>query len=515
MENQSTKPKYQLTAKYGPHFVLLLLIAIFSWWPILHSPMLFYDDALRVFTHTSINQGVHGRPFADYIYSFFSSGFFCDISPFSQISCLALIILGGLIVVNIFLSLFPAQQTHFVNWLPLLLALVPLQYSIIGFRFDSITFGFSIFFACLAFFLTVAKQHFTYQLLAGILIFCVFSIYQPMAAIYLCLWCFYMASACLSASWKDLRILVLRCITVLLIGCILYIPVYLHARQMASAPFCGQNNHEYVVSHSGLLQLENLPGGIWNNIRTFLHIVGSYLGLNPISICMVIGVVSGFITILFFNAPWIRRAAALLFAFLALFACGSYGLLLASPIYLPRTLVSLCFFVYGSWLVGLMLGNDMLKKLMNWLAIITIVLSTSFLASLGNAQRDQANFENNMIIDPLTMDFMELYQKNGSFSFFVRNEVPLHYTLKEISKEYVFAGQISGASFLVMRELSWMNVKYAFGESGGPESERRLKSSKLLISRLSYDIRDCGEKVYAVILKNDYVPGTVQKFQPD
>lgn len=515
MKNTSHLAINALAAKHARHFMLLLLLAIFAWWPILHSPMLFYDDALRVFTHTSINQGVHGRPFADYIYYIFSSGFFCDISPLSQISCLAMIILGGLFVVKAFQSISPARGSRFANWLPLLLALVPLQYSIIGFRFDSITFGFAILFACLAFFLTAAKQHFAWQFLAGIMIFCVFAIYQPMVAIYLCLCCFYMALACLSAAWKNVLSLGMRCAAALSTGCILYVPVYLHARRMAASPFCGLENHPYVASHSGLLPPNNLPGGVWDNICFFLRVAESYLGPNPVSVCVAAGIISGFIAIVFHNASLFRKLAALLFAILAFFACGYYGLLLASPVYLPRTLVSLCFFVFCSWLAGLVLGNDLLKKFMGCLAITGIVISAFFLASLGNAQRDQANFENSMIVEPLTMDFMKLYEDNGPFSFFVRNDVPLHYTLREISREYAYCGQISGAAFLVMRELSWMNVRYALKDAVDPASDARLKSAPLLVSRLPYDIRDCGGKVYAVILKNDYLPENVQKFQSD
>lgn len=477
--------------------------------------MLFLDDALRVYTHTSINQGVHGRPLADYIYSFFSSGFYNDISPLSQISCIAMTILGGMFAVNVFYALLPEKNIPFATWLPLLLSLLPLQYSIVSFRHDSITFGFAILCACLAFWLVASKDGLKYAFLTGLLIFCVLAIYQPMLAIYLCLCCFFLVPGCFTLSWRKIAGFICRSAIGLVTGCILYIPVYLHARRMAFSPFCGLENHPYVAGHSGILKGGNLLKGIIENIGLFLNTVGSYIGPNSVSICIVGGLLFGFIAIVVYKAPLPRKLVAILFACLAFLSCGAYGFLLASPIFLPRTLEALCFFVFCFFLAGMVLGNDLMKKLLGGMAVVCMIVCAFFLASLGNAQRDQATFENAMIIEPLTLDFMELYQKNGPFSFFARNEVPLHFSLGEISREYAYVGQVSGGSFLIMRELSWMKLKYALKEALDPAMEARIKSSRLVVSRLSYDIRDCGEKVYVVILKNDYVPDTVQKFQSD
>ncbi len=81
---------------------VLVCLSLAGYWSILQSPLFYLDDALRVVTHTSINQGVHGRPIADWLYFLLSGGTFLDVSPLSQILALAFMLAGSLLIAHAF-----------------------------------------------------------------------------------------------------------------------------------------------------------------------------------------------------------------------------------------------------------------------------------------------------------------------------------------------------------------------------------------------------------------------------
>ena len=143
----------------GKVFLFTLPFVVVANWAILRSNFLYVDDAARVYNFGSINQGVHGRPFADFFYKLLTSGIFIDFSPLSQLLALSCLVWSGILICDVFsknclnrnLTFSGKSLTSFV------LSVFPLNYSIISYRFDSLSFGLAILFAVYGF-LVVAKE---------------------------------------------------------------------------------------------------------------------------------------------------------------------------------------------------------------------------------------------------------------------------------------------------------------------------------------------------------------------
>ena len=206
-----------------------MALVLLAWAGILLSPALYGDDALRVYTHTSINQHVHGRPLADAIYSLLSGGMYVDIAPLGQVFALALLLVAGVLVARAFVS----RESFAGTWLPVLFAVLPLYYAGICYRYDSLHFGVAIACAGLAFYLCSGKIAWWRVLLAGAALFCTLATYQPMAGMYFCACAALFAHNVLREDLKPLLRRVGSQMLAVLLAAVAYLPVYLQAKRAA------------------------------------------------------------------------------------------------------------------------------------------------------------------------------------------------------------------------------------------------------------------------------------------
>lgn len=254
----------------------MLLIAMLFYMSILRSPLFFGDDALRVFTHTSINQGVHGRPLADLAYGVLSGGLFVDMSPLSQVLALAFMLMAGMLIARVFVPQATTEK-HLARWTPLFYVLLPLNFSIISYRYDSLGFALAIFFSSLAFFFIFHEGNRVARvIIAGICLWITLSTYQIMVCMYYCA-CFWGLA---HFSFRESFIEILKkCYLIFfstVIALLSYLPIYIQAVKNASSPFCGLPNHPYVSQHAVILDKSIFFEGIKDNILLFMYTAKGY-----------------------------------------------------------------------------------------------------------------------------------------------------------------------------------------------------------------------------------------------
>lgn len=218
--------------KESKRLLVLLLICIVSYFTILNSNFLYGDDGLRIFTHTSINQGVNGRPVADILYAFISDNTFMDTSPFSQILALLFILCAGILIVSAFFNEQNGEQYNKYCFV-LLFVILPINYSIISYRYDSFGMGCAIFLAGLSFFLQRKNISILRCLAAATLLFLTLSIYQPIYSMYFSACFILFSQEVLNISTVNaIKRTICRLLSPI-IGGILYIPIYLEAKSSA------------------------------------------------------------------------------------------------------------------------------------------------------------------------------------------------------------------------------------------------------------------------------------------
>ena len=492
---------------------VLVCLSLAGYWSILQSPLFYLDDALRVVTHTSINQGVHGRPIADWLYFLLSGGTFLDVSPLSQILALAFMLAGSLLIAHAFVP--QKKASWHVACFALLFVLLPLHYSVICFRYDSFGIGVAVFCAGAAFFL-VRQGISLWRFLGASLLFLVtLSIYQPMCGIYFCACCMLLSHNILR---EKLSLAIRRfsiSIAASLCGGFLYIPVYLHAKSAQLQPFYGLPNHPYTIAHSAFGTTGSFLATLGRNIKTFLDCVGNLFGSDLISFCIAMFIAMAFHSALAFRTSHLRKLSSLLCMGVAFLSCGAIQFLLREPIFPARTLTPLCLFVFCLLLFSLSNGTRWCRRGAVCLALVCILSSAGVLTTLGNALRDQQYFNEKMVMQPLSEDFSRLFKEQGSFSFFVANSstLPLPYSLAVLRKRYSYIDHQSGF-FTVLPFLSLLPLTYDL-EKTLSESYKNLAAYPRIVSRLGYTLYRVSPSCYAIEFNTGYVPELVTKFQTD
>lgn len=500
---------------FWTRFGVLLLLACVAYWTMFSSRMPYCDDALRIYTHTSINQGVHGRPLADVVYGLLTGGLFTDAAPISQILAIACLLGAGFVVARVFVGAAPESvAARRLYWLgPLFFTLLPLNLFILNFHFDSIGMALALFCAVGAFGLLAMENNFWRVILASILMWCSLAMYQPMTGSYFVCAGTWLGALCLNERLREILRKMFYLALAPLFGALAYLPVYFQARANADMPFCGLPNHVYAQSHARSIK-DDFFGLLGQNIDGFLQAAQIYARPNVLTFCVFAIAAIALCSLLLKKACLPRKALALVFLVLAFFACGMMEMMLANAIFPGRALVTLCVFCLCLLYLGLIHDRTWISRLLPPLCVLSIVFSALMLAAYGNAQRDQYEFEEQTVLLPLWQDIaneIEARRKDGEvFKFFVKGQFPLHSTLRKVNENYYFIATPSNGLFIAMRLLSWLPLEYDLVAALG---EATPADYPLLVSRIGYDIRLYNPDTFMVVLHRDFAPEKVKPFE--
>uniref|UniRef100_I2Q7R2 Uncharacterized protein n=1 Tax=Desulfovibrio sp. U5L TaxID=596152 RepID=I2Q7R2_9BACT len=523
---------------YLPLF-FICAVSIIAYSSIIRSPLFFEDDALRVAINEGVNQGVHGRPFADMIYTFFSGGLFIDISPFSQIVAIffmilsATILLSGFSIVTEkkFLSLGTLYDSIILSlrdenmWsLALVFVCFPLNFSIISYRFDSLPMCSGILFACSAFTICQTINIHSYNaydflvrvLCASVLIFFSLGLYQPTIGFYVAASFILFAHMVLS-SCKFIEVLlrVILSVIPLIVGSVFYIPIYLQAKYMAGQQFYSLKEHPYIVAHNNLLPLKNLFEGILKNCLDFINYYLSFLGENTLSYAITSATFIVFVVIFLKSISNFRKIIAIVFLFSAFISCASIQIFLQSPIFATRTSVSLAVFVLGIFFISSNHSRFLwIKKTIGIIRWLIIIISIGILSAIGNAQRDQYRFEQEIVYNGLEADIAFLYEKEGLKSFSITPWAlsTCVTTIRVLQNKYPFlreSGSMTVSMFTISKMLSYLPINYVLSENFDPSVN--LNVLETVIKKYNYTIKKISDEQYLVVLH----PHQTLPFTPD
>lgn len=517
------REKKQLT------YILAVLTAVGAYWAILRSPLLFMDDALRVYTQMSINQGVHGRPLADLVYQFLSNGLFVDISPLSQIVALMAMIWAGMRLQDCFRSDAVFGREHVLIYsyiIALIFVVFPLNYALISYRYDSLSFGLSILLSTISFAFTVypprfyGNYYFNKIFIPPFLLMASLAMYQAMIGIYLCCSLFFLAHIILQNNhWSIFLKKGFIFLRTFCFASIFYLPIYLHAKSMAKADFYGIGPHPHVSAHNHLLDIENLPFSFLANIKLFLKKSISYLGMDIPSFIVIIMLFVLLFMIITKKLSFLRKIVTCFIIICAFISCAGLQLILTSPLFEARTLTPLCAFVTCTFLISIShISIIICKKSIIYMSAIFVISASGILSSIGNAQRDQYIFENELVYNSLEYDIMQLYNNNGLESFYITPlEPPIVTTLKILKDKYGFlkdSGAMSCSFFRCTKLLSYMPINYIFRAHFYQISDIDIDSIKPVITRPNYFIKKIDKRMYCIILrKNDTEPFSRKRFE--
>ena len=495
----------------GKVFLFTLPVVVVANLAILRSNLLYVDDAARVYNFGSINQGVHGRPFADLFYKLLTSGIFIDFSPLSQIIALSCLVWSGILICEVFfrnclnrkLVLKAKCLTSFV------LSVFPLNYSIISYRFDSLSFGLAILFAVYGF-LAVAKEDVSkkefliHSCIGGVLLAVTMGLYQPFWGVYTCCCFFYIIAMLLSNEKNKLictKILKLF-LSCLISGC-LYLPIYLYARYEAAKDFFGLGPHPYVSRVIQLPEPSSFFRTLIANTKHWLEAIYSYSGPDAPTLSFAFLIVL-FLTVIIQKKISIQKKFFAIFTLPAAFvSCFGVQIFLLHPSNGTRVSVSLCAFAACIFSTALCHANSFIyKKIIYIVAVYFILTSSVLLTAIGNAQRDQYNFQNEIVFNNLGIDLMRLCNRNNNVKFYISNvDEPICTSLQLLSEKYGFlreGGAMSNNIFVAQKYLSYLPVNYYIK---GSFQEISISDIDPVIETPNYSIKKILDDTYAVTLK--------------
>lgn len=490
------------------NFFVSLFIVCVAYFSIFNSNLFYVDDGLRVFSHTSINQGIHGRPLADSIYSFFSGGLFVDVSPLSQIYSLCFILLSGYIITFIFI---PSQNKTPTTYLLIIsFSLLPINSSLLCYRYDSLSMSFAMLCATLAFFLQ-HKKFSVIRLLSSIFcLWCVLASYQPMINIYFCCCCFLFVKYILQEKViHSIKTISYQIATTICAG-ILYTPIFFHAEKKISLPFCGLPRHPYITHYNKVFDFDSILFKTIHQIQNYYTTIKNFLGTDIISLCIYMIIILTISSVITKKIQLKYRIIALCGIICAFFSCGLLFILLHFDVFAPRTLLALSVFILCCQCIAYNSRYIYIQKPLIVVTLLCIVASANVLSALGNALRDQASFEDKIIIQPLAIDLATLSQSRGTISLAVRGNPPLHNSLAVLLRQYSYFSPATTGGFLIIRFISWLPIKHDLALT---HSGTDISHFPLVITRLAYDIRKINDDKYIVIFKSNYLPKKIEKFQ--
>lgn len=481
-----------------------------SWWSILAGGYYFADDRVRVFTHTSLDQGVQGRFLNDFFYGFFSSGIFADLSPISQVFCLGAFIACGYLLTRYFGIVRHCEK--FWPFLPLLLVVFPLNSMIVIYRYDSLGFGFSMLLAVLAFGCALSKK-FSLNSLGALLLFMSLCTYQVFLNAFVMLTCFALAFKIIqNEQWAEIIRQFVRCVLIFLAGCVLYLPVSWHASEASRQPFADLPNYPghsrfETIFNADFFQL------LWHNAENYFQAILRFFGNNFI-ICFLAGIlILALASIVFCRCHAGRKICAAILLVCAFFAAAALNMALNLSVVVPRMCVVLGMFAFTLLLFCLSLPLwrkiPKIAGISVFLFAIYYSLCTGALTMMGNAYEVQLQFEEGAILEPLYHDFAGLVLKNGKISFTAIGTVPKVHTFQALLERYRFLDGPTDPTFLPSSLLMFFPSEHLLAPKFWPDKDR----FPVIIKRLYYEIREVSPNQYFIVLDQTPVPYKPKKFQ--
>ena len=508
------KNKLFLQSSLNKNVVLFsLAVTLVAYWSILRSPLLYVDDALRVYTFESINQGVHGRPYADIIYKLFTNGIFIDISPLSQIIALLCITWAGHLTNTTFTDPqpYPSSMSLYVNIAAVtMFSTFPLNYSIISYKFDSLSFGFAVLSAIYAFKL-IAKNEKDKKatarsvISASILLSITLGIYQPMYGFFLCTSIMFVCNLLLKNE-KNIHIIVYCSkifISTLLSG-IFYLPIFIYTKYQLQLGFHGLGPHPYVSKGIELPTILTLTPTVYENVKYALKSLYNYSGANMPTLTLFIITVFFLHTVIQKNILWGKKFAIFFLLPIAIIMCFGIQLILVNPTYATRTTVSFAaFFTCMTIIVLIHSPGIMLKKIAIAIALTFSLSSSTILTAIGNAQRDQYNYQNDILYNGLGIDLLQLYYTHGLRKIYLTNiNEPMCTSLQILELKYDFLRNelaMSGGLFVMQKYIAELPINYKLIENLNPTEFNR---SKPIVQKPNYIIHETLPGTFAITLKN-------------
>lgn len=265
----------------------------------------------------------------------------------------------------------------------LIFVVFPLNYALILYRYDLLSFVLSILLSTISFVFTVYPPRFygNYYLykifIPPFLLMASLAMYQAIIGIYLCCSLFFLAHIILQNNhWSIFLKKGFIFLRTFCFASIFYLPIYLHAKSMAKTDFYGIGPHPHVSAHNHLLDIENLPFSFLANIKLFLKKSISYLGMDIPSFIVIIML---FVLLFMIITKKISFLINIVTCFIicAFISCAGLQLLLTSPLFEARTLTPLCAFVTCTFLISISyISIIILKKVVIYMSAI-FVISTS------------------------------------------------------------------------------------------------------------------------------------------
>lgn len=489
----------------------VLLGTCLAWRGILAGKFIYADDRVRVFTHTSLDQGVQGRFLNDVFYNFFSQGLFVDISPLSRVLCLGFIILAGYLLIHFFEIKKRCEQ--FWPFLPLFPAVFPFYAALLMYRFDSPGFGISLFFSVMAFGCAIRKNTIA-NILAIFLLFMALCVYQIFLNAFLVLSCFYVVFLIMeNEKFSIIAKSLAKCLFIALGACAMYLPIAWHARRAALRPFADLPSYPGHTRFETILNNE-FYGLFLDNISNYFSSILQYFGNNFLA-WFLIGIGLLALASLFWSkASYARKMCALFMLALAFVSAAALNLVLKSPEFSPRTCI--VFSIFAFMLFLFVISSPLWKKIPGIAPVSAIAaclyffMATSSLSMIANAFEEQRQFENAVILEPLYLDFSELAQKRGRISYTATGRVPLNYSYKVIQEKFGFMGiSPSDPLFVSFSLVSYFPADYLLAPNTWPDKTKYPVIKK----RLYYEIREVSPTQYFIIFDAAPAPRNLKKFQ--
>ena len=494
-------------------FCFTFFLIIIAYQAILRSPLLYGDDALRVYTFETINQGVHGRPFADILYMFFTGGIFVDFSPLSQLIALFCMALSGYIIYNTFTILSASEHAEATTQqclTTLVFSVFPLHYATISFKFDSPSFGAAIVCAVSAFALSAKdhgnfKKNIYFSLISGLLLAVSLGLYQPMFGIYTCSAVFFLGNMLLNNTPCKKIIQKIFLFSMSCFGAaVFYLPIFLYTKYMAQLDFHGIGPHPHVNQGIQLPKMREIISTILENSKKIFIKIYAYSGIDGPTIALVLLTMIFVYVVLRKKMPCSNKITTLLLLPLALIASFGVQVFLKNPLDAPRVTVSLSAFAAClTALVFIHTENKNFKKIVTVIVIYFIITSSVLLTAIGNAQRDQYTYQNDIIYKDLGIDLLHLYKNNGMKKFCVLNsQEPLCTSAQILEKKYGFVKgwvALPNTMFFMQKYLSYIPVKYFLKAHFQPQDD--ISQIPPTIERPNYFIKESSPGVFVVTLK--------------
>lgn len=499
-------------------YSLLVLSSFISWLAVFNSGYFYLDDAFRVVTHTSINQGIQARPLADVIQWILSHGLMMDFSPFSQILCLACYAMAGIMLCVVFLGKDILERMW--PWFAVFAFLVfPAHEPAIVYRIDTPGFGISMLCAITAYCFSVEKRrHGT--ICATILLCIVLCIYQPNFNTYLCLIFFGSAFAITqNIPWKTIADFLVRQIGIAIFAVCLYYPVTVNDKLSAAQPFVDLPDFTASTTRFRTILGQNFLENLFLNIKTLIDTFFSGLAFN------VFGYYASFIIVIAVCLLILplrkkkcseypkRLVGALLCLVAAFFAAFGLLLLLLKPPMEWRSFGSAIIYLFCVLLFISMRAKQLelpcfTRHCATWLLGTYLCLAVTSLGLIGNGLRDQGHFEREAVLAPMIADLTSFSKRKPLVIYgALTTNMPECPNYQAIRARFGFLNP-GPSVFWGWSMVSFLPVRISIAPPPAPP-----ENCPIVARGLYYEIRHIEANQYHIALTPEALPSDIPRYQ--